>query len=44
MAARHKKASGGGVAPKDVYAGKDSNVVKESEERKRGGTEPFAQN
>jgi hypothetical protein len=38
--ARHKKA-GGKVesleSPKDVYAGKDSNVVKEAEDEKDGG-------
>jgi len=36
-----KRAMGGVVdkdpSPKDVYAGKDSNVVKEADERKRGG-------
>lgn len=35
------RASGGVVSkdpsPKDVYAGRDSNVVKEADERKRGG-------
>ena len=34
--ARHKKAMGGSVKP-DVYAGEGSNVLKEAEERKRGG-------
>ena len=43
MAARHRrKASGGGVtddmsAPREVYSGAGSNVVKEAEEKKRGG-------
>lgn len=41
MKGRKNRASGG-VIPEDrktsmVYAGKDSNVVKEAEERKRGG-------
>ena len=45
MKGKHK-AKGGGVeegveasnkSPSMVYAGKDSNVVKEAEERKRGG-------
>lgn len=42
MKGRAKRSMGGGVAPKDpppktVYSGAGSNVVKEAEERKRGG-------
>lgn len=41
MKARHKRAAGGVVdkdpSPTDVYAGAGSNVIKEAEERKRGG-------
>ena len=47
MKARHKKAAGGSTDPigrkvkdegaKMVYAGGDSNVVKEARERKKGG-------
>jgi hypothetical protein len=41
MKGKHKRAMGGVVdkdeSPKDVYAGKDSNVVKEADERKKGG-------
>lgn len=39
--ARHKRADGGmavkDTVPSDVRAGKDSNVVKEAEAKKRGG-------
>lgn len=38
--ARHKKSAGGAASNppvKDVYAGADSNVVKEAKQRKRGG-------
>lgn len=41
MKGRKCRAAGGVVdkdeAPKDVYAGRDSNVVKEADERKSGG-------
>jgi hypothetical protein len=47
MKARHKKAGGGEVEPQgkfvdnptpsEVYAGEDSNVVKEAKKRKKGG-------
>ena len=41
MKARHKKATGGVVekneSPRDTYAGAESNVRKEADERKSGG-------